>query len=810
MKHDVTREGGEGRYRALFELSSEGIWLMDLEEPVPVDLPEEAQVGAFYRHACLTECNRAMAEMYGIDDPADLVGSRLGDLLPRSDPHNYAYLCDFIRSGYRLIGAESHEVDCAGRPKYFVNNLMGMVEDGRLVRVWGTQRDTTEQKALELELRRSEELLRSLGDNLPGALYQAIRPAGGSTHFRYLSAGIERLFGVRSEKAIADPAQLYARILPEDLPGLAAAEDEAVRSGEPFDSIFRFRTDAGEIRWAHSRSAPRFLPDGAVVWDGIIMDVTERQRAEQALALSQAAQREQEELLKLAQRAADAGAWAFELSTGNAWWSEACYDLFGLDPTTFTPTLENWAARVFAEDRERALEAVREAVAEHRDFSCEFRIVHPEKGVRWIWEVAQAQRDAEGRPWRMVGIALDITQRRFAEEALREASRRKDEFLAMLAHELRNPLAPIRAASHVLKLCGWTNPDLLERNREIIERQVENMARLLDDLLDVSRITRGLVELKLEPTDLAQVVRNSLDTAQPLIEARRHGVTLTLPDTPVLIPADRVRLEQVLVNLLTNAAKYTEPGGRIWVEVNAGCARPETASGNGRNVEIRIRDTGRGIPPALLPHVFELFAQGEQGLDRSQGGLGIGLTLVKRLVEMHEGAVEARSGGVGRGSEFIVRLPCGPPLETERETGSRPQKRETPPSGGPNRQARPLRVLVVDDNRDAAETLLELAEIWGYETRAVYDGLSALREVAAFGPEVILLDIGMPGIDGYEVARRIRAKRNGQAPKLVAVTGYGREEDRARAREAGFDEHVTKPVDLEALRELLAALAPVG
>jgi signal transduction histidine kinase len=388
------------------------------------------------------------------------------------------------------------------------------------------------------------------------------------------------------------------------------------------------------------------------------------------------------------------------------------------------------------------------------------------------------------------------------EEAAREqdANRRKDEFLAMLAHELRNPLAPILHALSILRL-GTDGPAGAQA-REIMERQVRHMARLVDDLLDVSRITRGKIELRVQPVELAAVVDRVVESTRPLVEAQSHRLEVTLPPGPVRLLADPVRLEQVLANLVNNAAKYTDPGGRIWL----------TAAPEDGELVFRVRDTGIGIPPELLPRVFDLFTQADAALDRSRGGLGIGLTLVKNLVRLHGGIVEARSEGPGLGSEFLVRLPLG--------AEQCPQKYPKPETPWPNSEGQPgaadaiepaaeaRRLLVVDDNEDAAQTLAALLTIAGHQVRVVHDGLAALEAADSYHPEAILLDIGLPGMSGHEVARQLRERTGPERPLLIALTGYGQEEDRRRSLEAGFDCHLVKPVDPPELLRLLGGACP--
>jgi PAS domain S-box-containing protein len=367
---------------------------------------------------------------------------------------------------------------------------------------------------------------------------------------------------------------------------------------------------------------------------------------------------------------------------------------------------------------------------------------------------------------------------------LREADRLKDEFLAMLAHELRNPLAPVRNALHVLKLPA-ADGEVLQQARNLAERQVQHMARLLDDLLDVSRISRGRIELHNELVDVTSLITRTVEAIRSLIEERRHELTVSLPPEPLRVLGDATRLEQVLTNLLNNAAKYTDPGGHIWM----------SAEREADEVVLRVRDTGIGISADMLPKIFDLFVQAERRLDRSQGGVGIGLTLVHKLVKMHGGSITASSAGPGRGSEFTVRLPI-----LSGEAAGEPARH----SDGQDLAELPhRRVLVVDDNQDAADSLALLLRLAGQDAWTAYDGPSALVRAREFRPEVVFLDIGMPGMDGYEVARQLRASPELPGIKLVALTGWGQEEDRRRSAEAGFDRHMVKPVEPEALRKAL-------
>ena len=407
-----------------------------------------------------------------------------------------------------------------------------------------------------------------------------------------------------------------------------------------------------------------------------------------------------------------------------------------------------------------------------------------------ITERKQLEREREERAAELaVALGHRTEEARRAEKAeglLREADRRKDEFMATLAHELRNPLAPLRNALELLRLAN-DDKTLIDQARGIMARQLDQMVRLIDDLLDMSRISQGKVQVRKEPVELAAVLQSAVETVRPLLEAQSHGFSVTLPPQTIHLNADPARLTQVIANLLNNAAKFTEKGGHIWV----------TAERQGNEAVVSVRDTGIGIDAEHLPHLFEMFSQAAPALERSQGGLGIGLSLVRGLVELHGGHVEAHSGGLGKGSEFIVRLPV---MDVPPE-----RKLQEPATDLAVADVRKWRLLVVDDNRDAADSLAMMLRMMGHETRTAYDGAEAIEAAAAFRPEVVLLDIGLPRMNGYDVAHRMRL-RWGDGLALVALTGWGQEEDKRRALEAGFDHHLTKPVEATALEKLLALI----
>jgi PAS domain S-box-containing protein len=406
-------------------------------------------------------------------------------------------------------------------------------------------------------------------------------------------------------------------------------------------------------------------------------------------------------------------------------------------------------------------------------------------GRRWVNAVYTPTFDPTGVPDGWVAVVIDIDDRKRAEQALKEADRKKDEFLAILAHELRNPLAPIRNAVHILRMRCPDDAEL-QRSRDIIDRQVQQVSRLVDDLLEVSRISQGKLQLRKERVELARVVQSALETTHPLMEVLAHELVVRLPPDPIWLDADPTRLAQVLSNLLNNAAKYTERGGHIWL----------TADRRDHEVVVSVRDTGIGIAAEHLPHIFEMFSQVLPVLERSAGGLGIGLSLVRGLVELHGGRVEASSAGPGKGSKFMVHLPIA-----EDSTRAAP---EADRGAKESRSKSRARVLVVDDNRDSAESLATMLQLMGHDVCTAHDGLEALQAGAAFLPQVVLLDIGMPKMNGYDAARHIRQQPWATQIVLVALTGWGQEEDKRRALDAGFDLHLTKPVAPEVLQRLLA------
>jgi signal transduction histidine kinase len=426
------------------------------------------------------------------------------------------------------------------------------------------------------------------------------------------------------------------------------------------------------------------------------------------------------------------------------------------------------------------------AIAHRTSVRNEIEIFRPDGSVIYVQNDVEPLFDTHGAIYGCVSVIMDLTERRAAEMALRDADRRKDEFLATLSHELRNPLAPIRAALEVMRL-GREDPPLIEKARATMERQLQQLVRLTDDLLDVSRITQDKVELKRERIDLRSVIQSAAEAMRPVIRDRGHTLRVDLPADPLCADADFTRLAQAFSNLLSNAAKYTERGGAITV----------IAAGHDGEAAINVRDTGIGIPPDMLSRIFDMFTQLQTHRDRATSGLGVGLSLARRLVELHGGAIEARSEGPGRGSEFVIRLPLVPAQASDAAITMVPQ---------PALPAGACRVLIAEDNVDAAEMMRVMLCFGGHDVKVATDGVQAVAIAEAVKPDIAFIDIGMPHMDGYEAARRIRHAL-GAHITLVALTGWGQEEDKARSREAGFDHHLTKPAEPEMLERLIGECA---
>ncbi|HJS22479.1 MAG TPA: PAS domain S-box protein [Steroidobacteraceae bacterium] len=590
------------------------------------------------------------------------------------------------------------------------------------------------------------------------------------------NAGAEKLFGYAADEVIG---RSITMIIPTDrldeerdiLQRLARGERiehyETVRrhkSGRLIDislTVSPIRDETGNIIGASK----------------VARDITERKRAADRL-------RESEERFRFLSETIPSIVWTTAADGTVTYINRRGYDYFGVSEEERVRGAPGFL--LHPEDRERVLEKWRQHLRDGTDFEVEGRSRRHDGAYRWFVSRAVPFRDASGTIVSWFGVTMDIHEQKEMQEALQHADRRKDEFLATLAHELRNPLAPISNALHIMRLKAG-DPPTAEQARTIMERQFGQLVRLVDDLLDVGRITRGKLELRKERVELASIVKQAVDTTWPLIEIAGHELTVSLPAQPIHLDADPVRLAQVLSNLLNNAAKYMERGGHIWL----------TATRSDREAVVTVRDQGIGIPAEALSTIFEMFTQVEESLEKSRGGLGIGLTLAKQLVELHGGSLEARSEGPGQGSEFSIRMPIVPVLTAV----AAPRE----DAAGPGLPVK-FRVLVADDNIDAAESMGMMLRLMGNDVRTVCDGLQAEEVAAVFRPDVALLDIGMPGLNGYELARRIRAQRWGKDMVLVALTGWGQEHDKRRAIDAGFNQHFTKPVSPGDIAELMTRL----
>jgi PAS domain S-box-containing protein len=511
----------------------------------------------------------------------------------------------------------------------------------------------------------------------------------------------------------------------------------------------------------------------------------EKQRA------AEAALRASEERLRLAVDAGGIGIWDWNVPANKVTWTDRVYELHGLAHGDFGGRVEDFSALIHPDDQRQVQDLIGQALRESDSYTAEFRTIRPDGQIRWLATRAHLYRDAQGRVLRMVGATHDVTDRvqllaaeRAAKAEAESASRAKDAFLAMLGHELRNPLAPIVTALQLMELRGDT---ATRYEQSVIARQVDHLSRLVDDLLDISRIAQGKVELRMERLDLRSVLEKAMELALPLLEKNALAVDVALPPMPIHVTGDAVRLTQVFGNLLSNAAKFTQEHGHI--QLSAGMAGGEAV--------VAVEDNGAGIAPDLLPHVFDLFVQAPQRIDRRAGGLGLGLTIARTLTELHGGTISACSEGEGKGSRFEVRLPLAGdelarPASSEEETAARTF----------------ARVLVVDDNVDAGETVATLLEASGCEVRFAPDGETALRMVSRFKPDVAILDIGLPGMDGYQLAGRLRKDASLAGIRLIALSGYGCDSRREQEAGAGFDCRLVKPVRSKELLATIRDLVP--
>ncbi len=466
-------------------------------------------------------------------------------------------------------------------------------------------------------------------------------------------------------------------------------------------------------------------------------------------------------------------------------WNERCKQHFFLPPDAEVD-FDLFYSLLHPDDRQRTRHAVEACVFGRTIYDVEYRVLSPEGQVRWIRATGRTAYDEQGHPIQFDGTTHDITDRKRSEEELKEADRRKNEFLAMLAHELRNPLAPVRNALQIIRMADG-DKQAVRTATDIMERQVGQMVRLIDDLIDVSRVSRGKIELRMGVVELASIVNHAVEAVGPQCGDRNLELSVAMPSEPIYVDGDPTRLTQIVGNLLNNACKFTDDRGHVWLTVER----------DGKHAVIRVRDDGVGIAADDLARIFDMFVQVDTSLERSVSGLGIGLTLVKSLVELHHGSLEVHSAGIGYGTEFVVRLPIS---TTVRESLVDPSPRR------PHSAETSRRILVVDDNQDSADTLARLLRLSGNETRTAFDGLEAVEAAATFRPDIVLLDIGLPKLNGYEACRRIREQPWSNGVIVVALTGWGQEDARQKSKDAGFSGHLVKPINYDALMRLLDEL----
>ena len=587
------------------------------------------------------------------------------------------------------------------------------------------------------------------------------------------------IFGLSLDEPPITAARFAADIvLPAYRDAFVTALGRSVKDRTPFLFEGQIRRADGATRWIEVTGKHDESTDSAsdrLV--GTVRDVTAARTAEAHV-------REIEERSAFVRRSSGVGFWYCNLPFDVLEWDDLVKAHFHLPPEAVV-TIQTFYDRIHPDDRERTRLAIERSITEHSHYDTHYRTVHPDTGVvRHVRAIGRTFYATDGTPTRFDGVTLDVSEQTLAEASLRDADRRKDQFLAMLSHELRNPLAPLRTGLDVIRMAG-TNATI-ERTRAMMERQVLQLQRLVDDLLDVSRVTSDKVELRPVTVDLRVVIDAAMETCRPFIDAAGVVFSVAVPDAPLWVHADVQRLAQVVSNLLHNSAKYTPRGGHIWL----------TVMGDHESASISVADDGIGIPPAMLDTVFELFAQVDHALEKSTGGLGIGLSLVKRLVELHGGRVEARSRGGGQGSTFVVQIPVVPSA-TLSEATIMPDDS----TGATTRR----RILLADDNVDAAEVLGHLLTLHGHEVSLAHDGAQAVAVAEAIRPDIIVLDIGMPTLNGYDAARRIRGQVWGHSPVLVALTGWGHQDHRTESVDAGFDHHLVKPVDLTELLNVIAS-----
>jgi PAS domain S-box-containing protein len=947
-KAEVALRKSEERYRAFVEQSSEGIWCFELAEPISVNIPENEQIQHFYQHAYLAECNNAMAQMYGFSCAEELIGKKIEDFNPSSDPHNIEYLRSFIRSGYRLIDAESHEIDKYNNPKYFLNNLLGIIENDVLVRAWGTQRDITERKQTEDALRYSEKQFRRLlesnifgvcfGDSRGGIHYandyflnmvgytredidcgkvrwdvltppeyqqlsvqatEELRTHGVATPFekeyiRKDGSRVPILVGIvmleeagdslqdnsasRQDEMIAfflDLSEQQAalcerkraelalqqreeqlRLITNGLPVMISYVDTEQRyrfNNKKYEEVFKLSASElygkqmqevvseslyGSIReyveavlsglqvnfeveviqdgtthYANTTYVPQFNQGGEV--EGFVVlvsDITFTKQTEAAL------QESKERFRKLTEKVRVIP-WEADATTGNfTYVGPQCEDILGY-AVSDCYTDNFWDEHMHPDDRQWAIQYCIDSSRSQDNYELEYRMLAADGRIVWVHDIVNIVRGENKAPQTLRGFMIDISDRKRAEQereqllqreqaaravseaaksAAEAANRMKDEFLATLSHELRTPLNAMLGWTQLLRTRKF-DETTTNRALETIDRNTKALTILIEDVLDVSRIITGKLRLNLTSVELAALLEAAIYSVRPAIDAKEIRLECRFDTSVGIVVGDASRLQQIVWNLLSNAVKFTPSGGRVDVELQ----RIHTG------VQIRVSDTGEGIAREFLPHVFERFRQADSSSTRSHGGLGLGLAIVRHLVELHGGTVCVASPGIGQGTTFIVNLPMkAVGVETTAPQQLSPGVAfEVAQNYLPTLEG--LRVLVVDDEADARELLTKMLQPYGVEVIAAASANEALVVLQEYQPDILVSDIGMPGENGYALIQKIRAlsqEEGGRIP-AVALTAYARAEDRTQALLAGFQLHVSKPVNHAELAAVVANLA---
>jgi PAS domain S-box-containing protein len=717
--------------------------------------------------------------------PGDALGRPLGEVFRIHDERTGAAVADpvarVLKEG-RVVGLANHVV-LAGRDgvrRPIDDSAAPILREGVVVGCVLVFRDVTARRKAETTARFLASIVWSSEDAI----------IAKDTHgvITGWNRAAERLFGYTAEEAIGKPiAMLAPPDRADEMPRILAR----IRAGEKvehFDTVRRAR-DGHLVPISLTVSPIRNEAGEIVGASKICRDISERQRGEEAL------RREKARLQATLTGIGDAVI-VTDCEGRVTLMNPVAQSLTGWRDGAEGRRVSEVFRIVNEETREPAENPVDRAIREGTivGLANHTLLIARDGSERPIDDSAAPIRDPDGRVAGVVMVFRDVSERRRSEQAFLEADRRKDEFLATLAHELRNPLAPIRNAVQILMMKTPVDADLAWC-REVIDRQARHMARLLDDLLDVSRITHNKIELRRERIDLSAVVQNAVETTRPMIDERHQQLKVRLPEAPLPIEADPIRLSQVFSNLLNNASKYSEDGGHVGLS----CER------RGADVVVSVRDDGMGITSEMLPRIFDLFSQAERGLPRAQGGLGIGLSLARGLVELHGGTLEAKSSGIDRGSEFVVCLP----MVGESTRGA---SRADTDADTDQRRPRTVRrrVLIVDDLKDSADSLAILLSMMGHETHTAYDGEEGVAAAERLRPDAVLLDIGMPKLNGYEACEKIRARPWGKKTLLIAVTGWGQEDDRRRTERAGFDRHLVKPVDPDEVAKILEKEAGDG